>query len=282
MQLKRTLNIIGCGKVGKVLGRLWNDCGSFQVQDVLNRSAASATAATVFIGAGRALAHHGELQTADAWLIGVPDDEIAACCRALADSGVLRAGDLVFHCSGALTSAALAPAAECGALVASAHPVRSFAAPEQLIHLFAGSFCGIEGDPAAVALLEQAFAAIGARAITIDASAKAIYHAASVFASNYLVTLLDVALDAYQKAGVPRATALQLMEPLVRGTIDNVFELGTAQALTGPIARRDGGTVIRQYRALREWDGRKGKLYRQLAAQTLRLARRKRRPPGSE
>ena len=39
-----TLNIIGAGRVGQTLGRLWQLSGTFTVQDVLTRSEASAAA----------------------------------------------------------------------------------------------------------------------------------------------------------------------------------------------------------------------------------------------
>ena len=49
----------------------------------------------------------------------------------------------------------------------------------------------MEGDAAAPAILRPALLTIGARPVIIDAAAKTVYHAASVFASNYLVTVLD-------------------------------------------------------------------------------------------
>jgi predicted short-subunit dehydrogenase-like oxidoreductase (DUF2520 family) len=273
--LRKTISIIGCGNVGKTLGRLWADDGSVVLQDVMTRSAESAARAVAFIGAGRAVSAYTDLHAADIFLVGCPDDQIASCCNALADSGVLRPGNVVFHCSGALPSTELLSAASHGALVASVHPIRSFAAPEQLVHCFSGTSCGVEGDADAIAILEQPFSTIGAGLVPIDAAAKTIYHAAAVFASNYLVTLLDTALEAYVRSGIPRATALKLMEPLVRETVDNVFRLGPANALSGPIARRDVTTVVRQYRAVKQWDRRRGALYKLLGKLTSTIARRR-------
>jgi predicted short-subunit dehydrogenase-like oxidoreductase (DUF2520 family) len=108
--------------------------------------------------------------------------------------------------------------------------------------------------------------------VPIDAAAKTVYHAASVFASNYLVTVLDAALRAYQAAGISEEVARQLAAPLAAETMDNVFRLGAGAALTGPIARGDLGTVARQQAALDLWDGPTGHLYRALAAATVTLA----------
>jgi len=273
--LRKRLSIIGCGNLGKTLGRLWSNTGSVALQDVLNRSAESAVQAVAFIGAGRPVSSFTDLQPADIFLIACPDDQIAACCDALAKTGVVMPGSVVFHCSGALRSDALTVAANHGALIASIHPIRSFAVPDQVIRKFSGTYCGAEGDPNAMVTLENLFSAIGGILVPINAEAKTIYHAAAVFASNYLVTLLDVSLDAYLKAGIPRKTALRLMEPLVRETVDNIFRLGPADALSGPIARGDVKTVVRQYRAVKIWDKRRAGLYKLMGKLTSEIANRR-------
>jgi predicted short-subunit dehydrogenase-like oxidoreductase (DUF2520 family) len=160
--------------------------------------------------------------------------------------------------------------------VASVHPVRSFADPEAVAATFAGTFCGIEGDAGALAVLGPAFEAIGARLVAIDPAAKTVYHAAAVFASNYLVTVLDAALRAWQAAGVPEEVARELARPLATETLANVLRMGPAAALSGPVARGDFATVARQQEALARWDSPTGDLYRALVAPTAELARRKR------
>jgi predicted short-subunit dehydrogenase-like oxidoreductase (DUF2520 family) len=268
-----TLNIIGAGHLGRVLGKLFAASGAFLVQDVLTRSGGSAREAAGFIGAGRAVDSLQAIRRADAIMLAVTDDQIEPVCSALAQTGMLN-GVLVFHCSGAKSSAVLAAAADKGALTASVHPVRSFADPDSVARDFAGTLCGIEGDPRALALLEPAMAAIGARLVPIDAAAKTVYHAASVFASNYLVTVLDAALRAYQAAGIPEQVARELAGPLATETLENVLRLGPRAALSGPIARGDFDTVARQQAALDAWDTPTGQLYRELAAATADLARR--------
>ena len=271
--MARKLNIIGAGKVGRVLGRLFAHNGVFDLQDVLTRSPASAVQACAFMGGGTACTSLDAMREAEVWMLAVGDDQIASACAQVA--GRLKPGAVVFHCSGARSSSELASASQAGALTASVHPIRSFADPAQVAEHFGGTFCGIEGDAAALAMLSSAFEAIGARPVAIDAAAKTVYHAASVFASNYLVTVLDAALRAYQAAGVSEEVARQLAAPLATETMANVFRLGAAAALTGPIARGDFDTVARQQAALDNWDGATGELYRALAASTTLLAARR-------
>lgn len=273
--LPPTLNIIGAGHVGRALGRVFARGGVFTVQDVLTRSPASARAAVAFIGAGRALGAEAPMRRADVTMLAVGDDQIGAACAALAASAALD-GAIVFHCSGALSSAALDAAARAGAAVASVHPIRSFADPDAVAAHFAGTFCGIEGDAAALDLLGAALRAAGAQPVPIDAAAKTVYHAAAVFASNYLVTVLDAALRAYQAAGIPEPVARELLRPLASETLANVLRLGPAQALSGPVARGDWATVERQGLGVTEWDPDTGRLYRDLVAPTAALAGRRR------
>ena len=64
-----------------------------------------------------------------------------------------------------------------------------------------------------------------------------------------------------------------MMEPLVRETVDNVFKLGAAKALTGPIARGDAMVVERQLNALCAFDLRIAEIYRALGVVAVELAR---------
>jgi predicted short-subunit dehydrogenase-like oxidoreductase (DUF2520 family) len=270
----KTLNIVGAGHVGRALGRLFYARRAFAVQDVLARSPASARGAVEFIGAGQAVDAMPALRPADVWMLAVPDDRIAEVARQLAACCRLQ-GAVVFHCSGAKASTELDALRQAGALAASVHPVRSFADPQQVADAFDGTFCGVEGDEGALALLNPALGTIGARVVGIDARAKTVYHAASVFASNYLVTVLDAALRAYQAAGISEDVARELARPLATETLANVFRLGPETALTGPIARGDTATVARQQAAVGAWDPPTGALYDALAAATWDLARRK-------
>ncbi|AIY42641.1 Ketopantoate reductase PanG [Collimonas arenae] len=257
------------------MGRLWHRQQVFSLLDVLNRSSDSSRHACAFIGAGDAVASYADLRQADVFLIAAGDDQIAACCSALAAAGKLRPGSIVFHCSGALSSLELVSASELGAVVASIHPIRSFASPQQVADHFSGTWCGSEGDAAALAVLGLAFNAIGAQLVEIQRDQKTLYHAAAVFASNYLVTLIDVAQQAYAAAGIAPELALKMIEPLLIESAANAFRLGPAAALTGPIARGDLATVTRQHQAVQQWQPQVAALYEQFALLTTDLAGRK-------
>lgn len=267
-----SLTIIGAGRVGKTLARCMYQHATAQVVDVVTRSAESANAAVDFIGAGTARWQMDALADARVFMLTVPDDQIADHCMQLVRSGKLGPGSVVFHCSGALSSADLQTAREAGAAVASVHPIRSFADPAFVSAHFANTYCGIEGDASALAVLSPLFNAIGAILVPVQNTSKTLYHAAAVFASNYVVSMIGVAQEAFVAAGLPADSALAILLPLTRETIENVARLGPAAALTGPIARGDAAVVARQHDAVRNWDQQYGALYEQLAIATQRLA----------
>jgi predicted short-subunit dehydrogenase-like oxidoreductase (DUF2520 family) len=274
--IMKTLNLIGAGRVGRTLAALWRQQAVFDIQCVLNRTLASAGDAVKFIGAGRAVSDLGGMTHADVWLLAPPDSELVRATENLSASGLLRVGDLVFHCSGAMASGELKAVTTCGAHVASVHPLKSFADAQDAVRTFGaaqGTYCTAEGDAAALAVLKPAFEKIGARVMEIDPRYKTIYHAASVMVCNDLTALMEAGLQCYAKAGLPRETAGMMMEPLVRETVDNVFRLGTVRALTGPIARGDHAVVARQLDALREFDPRIAEIYRALGVMALALSR---------
>jgi predicted short-subunit dehydrogenase-like oxidoreductase (DUF2520 family) len=267
-----TLHVIGCGRVGRTLARLWAQHRVFQLHAVLNRSLQSARRAVAFVGAGRAVEHYAELDRAGAVMIAASDQAIAECCRLLSQSDAIGPGTVVFHCSGALASEVLAPARARGASIAAIHPVKSFADAKAAVGTFPGTFCALEGDPAACQLLCDALKRLGAIPFAIDPGSKPIYHAATVLACNYLVALVEIGLRCFEHAGVPRETGLTILRPLVTETVSNVFTLGPAAALTGPIARGETSVVAAQSEALGQRDENLQHLYRALGRVAVELA----------
>jgi len=263
--------------VGRACGRLWARTRVFQIQDVLTRSRESAGEGVKFIGAGHAVSRLDEMRPADIWMIATRDDAIVPSCVTLAASGKIIPDDIVFHVSGATPSSDLGPVKQKGALIASVHPIKTFTDAEAAAQTFRGTFCSAEGDAEALAVLRPAFERIGAKVFDIAAALKPVYHSGGVFACNYLVALIEVALRAHEIAGIPRSASLKALEPMVRETVDAIFDKDPAQALTGPISRGDVATVKRQFTMVRGWDPDIGELYRGLGLIAVALAESDRR-----
>lgn len=268
----KTINVIGCGNVGKTLCRLWTRHNLLEVRSVLNRSRQSGASAVDFVGEGRAVDDYSQLERTDLTMISTSDESIETCCRRLVDSGILAPGTIVFHTSGSLPSSLLDPARSRGASIAGLHPVKSFADPERAVESFSGTFCAVEGDAAAREVLSELMHRCGAITFDVSPESKTVYHAATVFASNYLVALLEIGLRCFERAGISRETALKVMDPIVSGTARNVIDTGPVAALTGPIARGELSVVQRQAEALGDWDGDIQRLYAALGRVAVELS----------
>ena len=275
-----TLNVIGCGRVGRTLARLFHVAGAARIHDLLAREAHDAESAARFVGAGRAVTTVATMRPADIWMLSVPDTRIAQAATDLAASPAsAQAPAVAFHCSGFHPAAILQPLSEQGWRCASVHPVLSFASPDTAIARFRGTPCGIEGDAGAVSILQSIFAAIGGVCFPVESERKALYHAAAVFSNNFTVVLQAIAREAWRASGVPDEVAERIHATLLRTTVDNVIALG-AEAITGPAARGDQSVVDAQANAVTRWHPEAGVLYRQLSELARRLAVQRSTVPG--
>lgn len=276
-----TLNIIGAGRVGQTLARRWQQQHTFKLQGVACRTLASAQAACDFIGAGTPCPPP-DLPPAQVWMLAVPDSAIATVAQQLAQHvanwPASAPSPVVFHCAGASGSELLQPLADLGWRTASAHCILSFAQIELALAQFPGTVCALEGEASARALLQEAFTAIGAQCFTVQREDKLLYHAAAVFATNFLPVLQHVAESAWATSGVPAALLPSLRERLLTHAVHNLTALGPAGALTGPAARGDTAHIARQSAVVHHWNADAGAAYDALSALALQLALQ--RPPA--
>jgi predicted short-subunit dehydrogenase-like oxidoreductase (DUF2520 family) len=185
-------------------------------------------------------------------LLCVPDSAIAEVAASVSP------GPWVAHVSGATQLAALAPHAR----RFSVHPLQTFTrerGAEQLDGAWAAVTAETEAARSAGHWLAET---LGLRPFDLADSARTLYHAGAVFASNYVVTLQRAASLLFESAGAPP----EALEPLMRRTIENGFEL------TGPIARGDWDTVAAHRAAIQEHRAELDHLYETLAGATLALA----------
>ncbi|MGH2469836.1 MAG: Rossmann-like and DUF2520 domain-containing protein, partial [Chloroflexota bacterium] len=206
-------------------------------------------------------------QLAQLVFLTVPDGEI----RAVAEEVNWRKGQAVVHCSGAAGPELLEAAARQGAWIGAFHPLQTFARADAPASL-AGCAVAIEAEePLHTQLLELA-RALGALPLELPPGARPLYHASASLASNSLVALLAATAGLWATFGLDRAAALAALLPLVRATLDNVATLGPVEALTGPVARGDVGTVRQHLEALGKQAPDMIGLYRELGRWTLALA----------
>ena len=276
----KTVAIIGAGRVGSSVGFLLKRAG-YAVTAVAARTAATAEKAVAFIGGGEPLADVIKAASkAEIVFITTPDRDIREICDAISTGGGLKRGSLAVHMSGAHSLELLNAAQTRGSYRAVIHPLQSLASREQGIKNLPGSYFRIEADPEALKTAKEIVKALGGIELVMPKwgqkkGSAALYHAGAVAVSNYFVALVDYGLKFYQALGADKKDALKAVLPLIRGTLDNIETLGIPDALTGPIMRGDAQTVRDHLDAMRKRTPELVNLYKELARQTVSVARDK-------
>jgi predicted short-subunit dehydrogenase-like oxidoreductase (DUF2520 family) len=195
-------------------------------------------------------------------VLATPDGTLDALAGQLAPA--FAPGALVVHLSGARGVEALTPivTSRADVEVGALHPLQTLTGADTAEAL-RGAWAAVAGPPAVTELATQ----LGLLPFTVPDTRRAAYHAAAVVASNHLVALLGQVERLAADADVP----LGAFEPLVRTSVDHVFAVGPAAALTGPVARGDVETVAGHLDAIAESER---PAYRALADSARRLAGR--------
>ena len=209
----------------------------------------------------------------DLLLLTVSDNAIKEVSSEIASSGKLTNRPIVIHFSGAMSSHELAPLKELGCPIASMHPLQTF--PKNVITDINDTRWFIEGDQEAIVTARSLAENTGGIVHIIQTESKPIYHAASVFCSNYIVSVIDAGLDLFESAGIDRDDALKAASPLIRASIENTLKTNPQQALTGPIARGDFSTIHSHVESISKSQNELTNLYREIAKKTIELAKKK-------
>jgi predicted short-subunit dehydrogenase-like oxidoreductase (DUF2520 family) len=217
MTVAPRLRVIGPGRAGRSLASALNRAG-WQVVGMHGRGDDIAGA-----GAG-----------ADLVLITTPDAAIAEVAAAIEPSDQ----PVIAHAAGSLGLDVLTGHHRRAAV----HPLVALPDPERGAERLFGSWFAVAGDP----IVQRVAADLGGRWFEVADTDRAAYHAAAVVASNHLVALMGQVHRIAGGIGVPGEAYLHL----AAGALQNVAEVGPADALTGPVARGDWDTVARHLAAI--------------------------------
>jgi predicted short-subunit dehydrogenase-like oxidoreductase (DUF2520 family) len=263
-----TIGFVGAGTTGTALAVRLAQHG-YQVIAVSSRSLTSAERLAARISGCKV--YNGAQEVADVAsivFITTPDDTISR----VATEVKWHEGQSVIHCSGAHSIDILEPAKQRGANTGCFHPLQTFASVDQAIDNIPGSTFAIEAEEPLSSLLKKMATDLEGDWVTLKAGDKVLYHAAAVFACNYLVTLVKLATDLWQTFEVPPAKATKALMPLLRGTLSNIENVGLPNCLTGPIARGDLGTISRHLESLERQAQPLLNIYKELGRQTIPIA----------
>jgi predicted short-subunit dehydrogenase-like oxidoreductase (DUF2520 family) len=259
---------IGAGTTGTALAVRLSQKG-WPVVAVSSRTLSSAQKLARRVSNCQAYPTTQELaDVAEMVFITTPDDVIAEVCGKVQ----WHKGQSVLHCSGAHSVDILEPAKKLGAAAGSFHPLQTFADVDQAIKNLPGSTFALEAEEPLLSTLKELVHLLNGNWVRLGSGDKVLYHTAAVFACNYLVTLVKLALDLWKDFGVSSKEATRALLPLLNGTLNNIDNIGVPDCLTGPIARGDLGTIERHLRALDAKNPSLLTTYKELGLQTIPIA----------
>ena len=242
------IGIIGAGRMGFTLGKHFV-LGGLDVAGYYSRSSESAGAAAEFTNTGCYETMEALAEACDTIFLTVPDGQIAPVANALDAHADIMEGKRICHTSGALSSHIFS-GMKSRIYGYSIHPIYATNDKYSSYENFRNSYITIEGDHAYVRDFVLMFEKLGHTCRIISAEDKTRYHASCVMASNLVIGLYKLATDNLTQCGFSLKDAEQALKPLFQNNAENLLHYGMEDALTGPVARGDTGTVKKHLEVL--------------------------------
>lgn len=276
--LPSNVSLVGAGAVGSALGLLLFEKG-YTIASIINRTPKRALALARLVHCKKVSTSVADIAPETEVLIfAVADDALPEVVRQTAKRMRLSKGSnkpLVLHTSGVHSIDILKPVQLRGAMVASFHPIQSFPPSKtarELAKNVEGIHFGVEGEGRALDNVLQLVRLLGGKAVVIPRDMKPLYHTMCVFASNYIITLLNAVAEAAQPLGFDHLWK-EMILPLFTTTVENVMKSSPVHALSGPVARNDVLAVMKHLAVLQKFAPHLLPLYTVLSIETARVAR---------
>ena len=263
------IGFIGAGRVGFTLGRYMKEHGA-EVTGYYSRTSEHAEEAARFTDTEVYDYPDKLIKDSDYIYLTVSDNAIEPLFKEL-DAKYDLTGKTFCHTSGAMSSKAFADSKH-EVYGYSVHP--NFAVSDKLTSYlnFQNAFITIEGSHQHLGEIVEFYRNIGLHVGVISAESKPKYHAASVFASNFVCGIYGTAIRLLTECGFSDESAHMALKGLFLGNASGVAERGPVAQLTGPAERCDTKTINKHLEVL---SGQDAELYKLLTSETLTLAKEK-------
>ncbi|HEY4533606.1 MAG TPA: Rossmann-like and DUF2520 domain-containing protein [Fusobacterium sp.] len=268
------IGIIGAGKVGTSLGRYFSQLKTCQIVGYYSKTIESAEFAAKLTDSQVFPNLDSILQESNFLMIATPDDVISEIWKALAERKIK--GKIICHCSGSLSSDIFLNAKNYGIFVCSLHPLMAIYDKTKSFVKLHSAFFTMEGDQVAVDSWKSILEEAGNSYKILSQKDKRAYHAASVFISNFVIALGNIAIKLLSSCDFTEKETLQALSILARENLTTFLKQGSIDSLTGPVERNDLGTLQKHLSFFQE----KGEieieiLYRLLSLELSNIAQEK-------
>lgn len=279
------VGVVGAGRVGAVLAAALRAAGH-AVVGASGVSDASRERIDTLLPGVPVLDVPDVVERSELVLLAVPDDVLPGLVEGLAATGAWQGGQLVVHTCGRYGVGVLEPARRLGAIPLALHPAMTFTGTSMDLPRLTDCCFGVTAPAPVLPVAQALVVEMGAEPVVVPEEARPLYHAALAHGANHLVTLVAQAAELLREAGVERTD--RVLGPLLQAALDNALRSGD-DALTGPVARGDAGTVAAHRDTIAAAGARTGsadvlETYRVLARATAEraLAHGRLRPEAAE
>lgn len=233
------IGFIGAGRTGCTLGKYLS--GHVGIAGYYSRTGQSADNAAAFTQSRAFYSLEPLIDSCDTVFITTSDRAIGEVWECIRHYNLKD--KIICHFSGSLSSGIFSGIGVTGASCCSVHPMYAFSNKYTSYLQFNTACLSVEGQETAVQEVKGLFCGLGHKVFTINSCDKAKYHAAAVFASNYVTGAIHIAIQLLKECGFNESDARKLLAPVSLGNINSVLADGTVKALTGPVERGDISTI---------------------------------------
>jgi len=245
--------VIGVGRLGAALSQAIARLPQFRISCIIDKDIQRAANCARQVNASHFSDTIYKLQPVDLLFVAVSDDAIPQIANDLVFlAREKKIVNYVFHTSGALSMDVFRGLRQFDIEIGSLHPIQTFTGRSDETTKFQRIYFGIDGTEKGIARLIEIVTSLNSSYLVIPAEERPLYHAACLFASNYVTALMRPVTAIFNRLGFLEWESQAIVTPLVLNTLENMKESGLEAALTGPLTRGDIGTVARHIQFLKE------------------------------
>lgn len=270
MNTKFKIGIVGCGKVGGVLGASFMQAGH-EIVGVYTCSENNIERAQVLMPDVPILDIEQTVRASEIVFFTIPDDELAPTISGLAKLGVFKQGQILVHTSGATTLEVFAPATQQGVIPMSIHPVMTFTGTSLDIAKLKNASFAINAPKLMIPIAQALVLELGAEPIEVPDENRGLYHAGLSHGANHMVTVLTQSMHMLQEAGIENPESV--VRPLFEAALERAL-MQKAKGISGPVPRGDLDTIRKHLSALSKYNMTDiAQTYAMLTLETAKLCR---------
>jgi len=180
------------------------------------------------------------IKNSDMIIISVQDKYLEKLAKEIKRSGLNFKNKYILHTSGFYTSDVFKKLNLEASNIGSFHPIQTFNnISVSNKHLLNNIYWGIEAGKKLEPILKKFSRIFDSKYILVPKKDKPLYHFACVYASNFLISYLNILDTLLKDTGIKPVKNINIFLPIISCTIQNINKKGLKNSLTGPFVRKD-------------------------------------------